>query len=221
MRSQASGSGKARVRIVVLDLLASLLALTSPWVSAGRLLQTSGSTTPVPTLTPPATAQPTPGHESGRSALVTINNQTLFHLQNRIGSITPAERAGVVSAHFNSLITNPFISPSALSLVDKVDATDIMADDQFLITVTDSDAPQPDVIDTNWLRPGSKPSTRPSGRAKLRTASGASSLACSRRWLLASFWSFLFVGRTGSIAVPPWLWRPGPVTRRAGGPCAN
>ena len=71
---------------------------------------------------------------------MTINNQTLFRLQSRVGSISPAERASIVSGHINSLITNPFISVSALDLVDSLDTTDIMAGDQVLVSVTDADA---------------------------------------------------------------------------------
>ena len=71
---------------------------------------------------------------------MTVNNQTLFRLQSRVGSITPAERASIVSGHISSLITNPFISVSALDLVDSLDTTDIMAGDQVLVSVTDADA---------------------------------------------------------------------------------
>ena len=140
MRSLIRGREKLVSSIAALLLSASLLLLTSHWVSAARPLQTSRPPTPVPTRTPLSSEQLKMGGELPRGAPVTINNQTLFRLQSRVGSISPAERASIVSGHINSLITNPFISVSALDLVDSLDTTDIMAGDQVLVSVTDADA---------------------------------------------------------------------------------
>lgn len=87
-----------------------------------------------------AGATPVPG------APVIVDGAILFRLQQRVGSISPVERAQLISTRINGLVSNPFLPDVRLDLVDSPGNTDIVAglssggDTEVLITVTDADA---------------------------------------------------------------------------------
>lgn len=86
----------------------------------------------------PATPEATPVALDG--APVIVNGQELFRLRTRVGSITPVERAALVSERISQLANNPFTGEVIVSVIDVQGATDIVAGDQVLVTVTDADA---------------------------------------------------------------------------------
>lgn len=87
---------------------------------------------PLPTLAA------TPVAEEG--APVVVNERELFRLNTRIGSITAVERAALVSEHIGRLANNPFSGPIVISVVDVEGATDIVAGEEILVSVSDADA---------------------------------------------------------------------------------
>ena len=111
-------------RITLLVLL--LIALASPAAVSARQEE--------PTPTP----LPTPLAEEG--APVVVNGQELFRLETRVGSITATERAALVADHIGRLANNPFSGELSVTVVDTAGATDIVINDQVLVTVTDADA---------------------------------------------------------------------------------
>lgn len=80
----------------------------------------------------------TPVVEEG--APVIVNGRELFRLGARLGSITPAERAAIVSDRVNRLASNPFAGEVIISLNDVEGATDVVFRDIVLVTATDADA---------------------------------------------------------------------------------
>lgn len=87
---------------------------------------------------PIATPEPTPIAEHG--APVIVNGQELFRLHTRVGSVTAIERAALVSERISRLANNPFTGEIILSVLDVQGATDIVAGDAVLVTVSDDDA---------------------------------------------------------------------------------
>jgi small-conductance mechanosensitive channel len=103
-----------------------LLALAYPLAAAAR----QEEPTPTPQATPVAI----------EGAPVIVNEQELFRLQARVGSVTPTERAALVSDRISRLANNPFSGELLVTVVDTEDATDIIVGDQVLVTISDDDA---------------------------------------------------------------------------------
>ena len=110
-------------------LLAVLLVLiwSSP-VAASAVYQVE------PTATPAAT----PLAQEG--APVIVNDQELFRLMTRVGSVTATERAALVSDKISQLANNPFSGEIIVAVSDVQGATDIIVGDQVLVSVSDADA---------------------------------------------------------------------------------
>ncbi|MFN8474552.1 MAG: mechanosensitive ion channel [Anaerolineae bacterium] len=91
---------------------------------------------------PPPTSAPEPiaTITTQAGAPVIVDGQTLFTVKERVGSFTPAERAAAISSRITDLATNPFRADVGITVVDSGGATDVMAGDQVLMTVTDQDA---------------------------------------------------------------------------------
>lgn len=93
--------------------------------------------TPLPTPSPEdqdLEITPLPG------APVEVGGKVIFYVRQRIGSLTPAERAALIGDRINQLATNPFAPPVELSLVESSEGIDVMAGEQILLTVTNADA---------------------------------------------------------------------------------
>lgn len=93
--------------------------------------EAAATATPTPDL---AAATPLPGSP------VEVGGQFVFYVRERIGSLSPAERAVLISKRLNDLASNPFAPPLELQLTESTDGTDVMAGDEILVTVTDRDA---------------------------------------------------------------------------------
>ena len=105
-----------------------ILALFNP-VAASGLLQEEQ---PLPT------PDETPTVEEG--APVIVNGRELFRLEARVGSITPSERAALVTEHISRLANNPFEGEVEITLSDVQGATEIIANGEILVSVSDADA---------------------------------------------------------------------------------
>ncbi|MFN8484750.1 MAG: mechanosensitive ion channel [Anaerolineae bacterium] len=116
-------------------LWASLAALTLALVVAGAI-----AFAPPPALAQGPTPAPVATPVTQAGAPVIVDGQTLFTVKERVGSFTPAERAAAISSRITDLATNPFRASVPITLVDSGGATDVMAGDQVLMTVTDQDA---------------------------------------------------------------------------------
>jgi small-conductance mechanosensitive channel len=93
------------------------------------------------------TPQPTPLSEDQAleitplpGAPVEVGGKVIFYVRQRLGSLTPAERAALISDRINQLASNPFAPPLEMSLVESSEGIDIMAGEQILLTVTNADA---------------------------------------------------------------------------------
>jgi small-conductance mechanosensitive channel len=64
----------------------------------------------------------------------------LFRLETRLGSITVTERAALVSEHISRLANNPFAGDVAISIHDVQGASDIVAGEEIVVSVSDADA---------------------------------------------------------------------------------
>lgn len=93
----------------------------------------AGSGSPVGAQTPPATDVPA-------GAPVTVVGREVFRIREREGSLSAAERASLLSGRLDDLVTNPFRSEPEIEVVDTLSGTDILADGDVLVTVTDADA---------------------------------------------------------------------------------
>jgi small-conductance mechanosensitive channel len=113
-----------RFRTVVVCLAFILLLNLVP-----ALAQTAEST-PVLTNTPTVSA----------GAPISLNGQMLFALRVRSGSLTPLELAGIINHRLDDLAHNPFRQRIEIVIVDAGEGTDIIADNQLLLTVTDAEA---------------------------------------------------------------------------------
>ncbi|MFN8498162.1 MAG: mechanosensitive ion channel [Anaerolineae bacterium] len=116
-----------------LRLGVALAAIALMWALA-LAPATARAQGPSPTPSPAAT----PTTQAG--APVIVDGRELFTIKERVGSFTPAERAAAIAGRITDLATNPFRADVEISLVDSGGATDVMAGDQVLMTVTDQDA---------------------------------------------------------------------------------
>jgi len=71
---------------------------------------------------------------------VEVGGQIIFYVRQRVGSLSPTERAALIQDRINQLATNPFAPQVELTLVESSEGTDIMAGEQILLTVTNADA---------------------------------------------------------------------------------
>ena len=99
--------------------LVLLLALAYPLAAAAR----QEEPTPTPQATPVAI----------EGAPVVVNGQELFRLHARVGSVTPTERATLVSDRISRLANNPFSGELLVTVVDTETATDIVIGDEVLV----------------------------------------------------------------------------------------
>jgi small-conductance mechanosensitive channel len=73
-------------------------------------------------------------------APVYFDQRELFRLHDRVGSITPSERAELISRHIDDLAHNPFRDYRGLTIVEGESWTDLVAERRIILTLTDLDA---------------------------------------------------------------------------------
>ncbi len=125
---QPAGISLIPRNIILLSLLLVLFAwaIGSPLPGLAQEPTPSSPPEPVPTALPGAPVQ--------------VNGRTVLYLTERIGSLSPLERAAVVTRRLNDIATNPFLPFEGLTLVETDTGTDIMSGEQILLTVTAADA---------------------------------------------------------------------------------
>lgn len=89
------------------------------------------------------------GAESS-GAPVYFEERELFRLHDRVGSITPPERAELIARHLDDLAHNPFRDYRGLTIVEGESWTDLVAERRIILSLTDRDA-QPLGIDRRQL----------------------------------------------------------------------
>lgn len=73
-------------------------------------------------------------------APVTINNRVLFHVQSKILSVTPENRAEIITGRIKKLSKDPLLDINSITVTDTETNTDISAGDLIIMTVTEDDA---------------------------------------------------------------------------------
>ena len=119
----------------MLALALGVLAFTWATGAAADIPAQPAAGTPTPASTQSA---PAPTAQAG--APVIVDGKTIFRVRDRIGSFTPSERADAISKRINELATNPFLRDVTIEVVDSEQGTDVVADNEVLLTVTDKDA---------------------------------------------------------------------------------
>lgn len=92
--------------------------------------------TPAPQATPSFDEMPTPLP----GAPVYVGDVVIGYVYERQGSLTPSERAAILNRRIENLINNPFAPPVDFEVVESEFGTDILANGELLLTVTDQDA---------------------------------------------------------------------------------
>jgi small-conductance mechanosensitive channel len=88
------------------------------------------------TPTPPVEVQPTPLP----GVPIEVGGEVIGYVRERLGPLTPTDRAELLSKDINELATNPFAPPVEFEVVESDIGTDILANGEVLLTVTDADA---------------------------------------------------------------------------------
>lgn len=89
-------------------------------------------------------AEPTPAQATTPAVTsgvpIVLNGRTLFSVRARAGSLTPYEHANLINQRLDDLAHNPFRHRIEISVMDAGEGTDIVADGQMLLSVTDAEA---------------------------------------------------------------------------------
>ncbi|NPU84985.1 MAG: mechanosensitive ion channel family protein [Syntrophaceae bacterium] len=75
-------------------------------------------------------------------APVRFEDRELFFITSRILSLSPKDRAEIISKKIRKIAKDPFIEPSGIATVPQEAGVDIVAGDLILMTVTEADARQ-------------------------------------------------------------------------------
>ena len=113
-----------RLSLATFFFLAALLGMTT-MVKAAPVAQD-------PPPTPEST--PLPGFP------VTLGGKTLFYVYQRIGPLTPAERAALIQQKIQQVAGDPFAPPVQITLAESDQGIDLITGDTILLTVTQADA---------------------------------------------------------------------------------
>jgi small-conductance mechanosensitive channel len=71
---------------------------------------------------------------------VTAGNRALFSIQARIGSFSPEQRAVAITQRLNQLVERSSVDVDQIQVQELPETTDIVLDDQILVSITDADA---------------------------------------------------------------------------------
>ena len=132
MNCKISSKTRFQVGFIFLFCLAVILGMSTP-VLAGPAAQ-DPPPPPTPTQTPAQVATPLPG------VPVNFGGQTLFYVYERMVSLSPAERAALISKNIAQLADDPFAPALEITLAESDQGTDLMVGETVLLTVTDADA---------------------------------------------------------------------------------
>ncbi|MGA7826241.1 MAG: mechanosensitive ion channel family protein [Geobacteraceae bacterium] len=91
---------------------------------------------------PKATKQAPPAHEAPKlpAGQVVLAGKALFSVQEKILSLTPEDRASIISARLTRLARNPLFNPDTITTVQGETSTDISSGEVIIMTVTEKDA---------------------------------------------------------------------------------
>jgi small-conductance mechanosensitive channel len=89
---------------------------------------------------PPTPSPTAPPHPSAVSAQVEFAGGPLFALRTRIGSFSPQDRARALTDRLDKLARDTRVPPEGITVSETAGASDIVAGDLLLLTVTDGDA---------------------------------------------------------------------------------
>ncbi len=73
---------------------------------------------------------------------VRFEDRDLFFISSRVLSLSPKDRAEIISKKIRKIAKDPFIEPSGIATVPQEAGVDIVAGDIILMTVTEADARQ-------------------------------------------------------------------------------
>ncbi len=96
------------------------------------------TSTPAPPAPTPSPEAPLPTALAG--APVELDGEVLFYISERVGSVTPTERAQIITSHLQKIASNPFAGEIQVQTVDAGGQTDVILEDTVLFSVTDQDA---------------------------------------------------------------------------------
>lgn len=109
--------------------LAAALAL-------GLLSTGAWAAKPGPDAPPPGTVEPA----KPAGAPVDLDGKTLFLVRERVMSFTPEDRARRIRRKLDEFLKDPLARPETITVLEAETSSDIVADEFFLMTVTDRDA---------------------------------------------------------------------------------
>lgn len=91
---------------------------------------------------PKKAKQPSPAKEPPKppAGRVVLDGKELFTLQEKILSITPVDRAALISSRLTQLARNPLFKTETITTVEGETVTDITAKELIIMTVTEYDA---------------------------------------------------------------------------------
>ncbi len=75
-------------------------------------------------------------------APVRFEDRDLFFISNRVLSLSPKDRAEIISRKIGRIAKDPFVEPSGIATVPQETGVDIVAGDIVIMTVTEADARQ-------------------------------------------------------------------------------
>jgi small-conductance mechanosensitive channel len=88
-----------------------------------------------------ASPEPLPAQTAGQNkAPVVVGDKTLFYVEERVYSFSPADRARMIAERIQRLYKEPRFSLDAIHVEDEDTTTDIVADDLIVMAVTERDA---------------------------------------------------------------------------------
>jgi len=128
-----------QILILVVAALATVWFVGSALGNNRELSAQSEEATPTPALETEAIATPLPG------APVEVGGKVIFHVQERLGSLTTTERATLIERRINRLANDPFGAPLELKAVESLDGIDILNGDDIIITITERDVAAADL----------------------------------------------------------------------------
>ncbi|MDX5347300.1 MAG: hypothetical protein LPK19_08625, partial [Hymenobacteraceae bacterium] len=87
------------------------------------------------------TAQPVPADSAEIAGAPVIHNRdTLFFIYQSVGSFNKTERAAAISKRINQLAEARYFIPDSVKVVEHALSTDVVYNDQVLLSVTEADA---------------------------------------------------------------------------------
>ena len=119
---------KPAFALLIVFCLAIFLSLASPALAG------SPAQAPTPTPAPDSAPTPMPG------VPVKLGGETLFYVYQRIGPLTPVERAARIEKQIESLAADPFAPPLEITIAESDQGIDLMAGELIILTVTAGDA---------------------------------------------------------------------------------